>query len=79
MMTVSSTRKRATNVSLCADLLDEAKALGVVVSRACENGLAAELKTVREARWLAENSAAIESWNDWVETYGLPLAPFRQF
>lgn len=66
--------KRPTNVSLDAALVDDARALGVNVSAACEAGLRRELKAAREAAWLEENREAIESSNAFVETHGLPLA-----
>jgi antitoxin CcdA len=75
----TQTRKRATNISLSAHLLEDAKELGVKVSQACEQGLVLELKKAREAKWLAENREAIESSNAWVEKNGLPLARYRQF
>ena len=34
---------------------------------------------VEDARWRAENAAAIESWNAWVREHGLPLARYRVF
>lgn len=71
--------RRATNVSLPIDDLAAAKELGVNVSRACANGLAAELKKARETKWLEENWDAIQSSNRWVEEHGLPLAEYRQF
>jgi len=75
----ATAQKRPTNVSLSSDLLDEAKALGVNVSRACERGLALQISEVRAQRWLEENQAAIESSNAYVEKHGLPLADYRQF
>jgi antitoxin CcdA len=66
--------KRPTNVSLDAGLVDDARALGVNVSAACEAGLRAQLRTAREAAWLEENREAIASSNAYVEKYGLPLA-----
>ncbi|MFM9851847.1 MAG: type II toxin-antitoxin system CcdA family antitoxin [Sphingomonadaceae bacterium] len=71
--------KRATNVSLSADLIEAAKELDINVSQSCERGLAADVKAAREARWLEENREALDSWNDYVEKNGLPLARFRQF
>ena len=32
-----------------------------------------------DQRWLAENKAALESSNAYVETHGLPLARYRTF
>jgi antitoxin CcdA len=71
--------KKATNVSLSADLVEEAKRLGLNVSEACQAGLAAEVKKAREAVWKEENRAAIESWNDYTRKHGLPLAKYRLF
>jgi antitoxin CcdA len=71
--------RRATNVSLSSDLVEQARELGVSVSRACEAGLAAEVKKAREAKWIEENWEAIQSWNAWVEEHGLPLAKHRMF
>jgi antitoxin CcdA len=71
--------KRATNVSLRADLIDEAKRLNINVSQACEAGLAAEVKKAREEKWIADNWQAIQSSNAYVEKHGLPLAGYRQF
>lgn len=71
--------RRATNISLDQQVVTEARALGVNVSRACEEGLRAEVKKAREARWLEENREAIDSSNSWVEKHGLPLARFRIF
>ncbi len=71
--------KKATNISLDSQLLDEAKRLGVNVSRACEDGLAAQVRDLKAKQWLEENRAALESSNDYVEKHGLPLARYRMF
>ena len=71
--------RRPTNVTLPADLLDEAHALGLDVSQACEGDLKAEIARHRAAQWLVENRDALISSNDYVERNGLPLARFRQF
>lgn len=72
-------RRKSTNVTLDPQLVADAKALGVNVSRACESGLATELKAVRKKQWVEENWEAILGWNDWVAKNGLPLAKYRQF
>ena len=72
-------RRKPTNVSLDATLVADAKALGINLSRACETGLAAELKATRERQWREENRASIDGWNEWVRINGLPLARYRQF
>lgn len=71
--------KRATNVSLVAEMVDEAKKRGINVSEACQTGLAAELKKAREAEWLAENREAIESCNAYVREHGMPYDEYRHF
>ena len=71
--------RRATNVTLPESLLQEARALGVNLSQACERGLVEAVAAGRRARWLAENQDAIEAWNTHVDTHGLPLAAYRQF
>lgn len=71
--------RRATNVSLDPELLRQAKALGVNVSRACERGLALEVAAAKEKRWLAENGPALEAANAYVKARGLPLARHRKF
>ncbi len=71
--------KRATNVTLPVALVDEAKALGINLSQACEAGLAKRVSETKAEQWKRENRAAIESSNAWVEKNGLPLAKYRQF
>ena len=72
-------RRKATNVSLDQDLVDEARALGINLSRACEVGLARANRAEREHRWRADNAEAIASSNEYVERHGLPLARHRMF
>jgi antitoxin CcdA len=71
--------KRATNVSLDGALLDEARELGINVSRACERGLALQIAEIHAQRWLDENKPAIESSNAYVDRSGLPLRRYRRF
>ncbi len=66
-------------MSLSAELVEEARKLGINVSEACQSGLAAQVKKAREAAWKEENRAAIESWNDYTRKHGLPLAKYRLF
>lgn len=78
-MTAAPNRKTATNVSLDAKLVAEAKALGVSISQASNRGLEEAVKKARGERWLEENREALESSNAWVEANGLPLAKYRLF
>ncbi len=71
--------RKSTNLSLAADLVDEAKALDINLSRACEAGLEAALKEERKRRWQNENAPALAAWNAWHEEHGLPLERYRLF
>ena len=71
--------RKAANLSIDADLLAEAKALSVSISRAAEDGIAKAVKAEKERLWREENREALESWNAYVEKHGLPLAKYRQF
>ena len=75
----SASRKRPTNVSLSQTLVDEARELGINLSKACEEGLAAATRAERERRWLEQNREAIQSNWDYVEKHGMPLAHLRLF
>ena len=76
---VTGTTKRPTNLSLRADLLDRAEALGVDVSSACERGLELQISDIEAQRWLEESRAAIQSSNAYVEAHGLPLSKHRPY
>ncbi|HEV2817672.1 MAG TPA: type II toxin-antitoxin system CcdA family antitoxin [Allosphingosinicella sp.] len=71
--------KRATNISLRSDLIDEARRLNINISKACEEGLEQRVAKTRAEQWREENREAIEYWNAYVEEHGLPLARYRQF
>lgn len=71
--------KRAINVSISVRLLAEARALDVNISRAAEAGLAQAIASRRAELWIAENRAALDSSNAYVEQNGLPLAAYRNF
>ena len=77
-MTATSTRK-PTNISLDAKLLSEARELDVNVSRACEVGLADEVRKRRWAKWQEDNREAIETYNRYVATHGLASEYFHDF
>ena len=70
-------RKKATNLTLDASLIEEARTLDVNLSRAAEEGLRVAVRQARADRWRAENAEALASSNAWVEQHGLPLARYR--
>jgi len=71
--------KRATNVTLPSELIEEARRLNINISKACEQGLESQVAKTRAEQWREENRGAIEYWNAYVEEHGLPLAEYRQF
>ena len=76
-MTAAS--RKSTSLTLDRRLLDEARTLGVNVSRAAEDGLTQAVRSARARRWREENAAAIEDYNGFVERGGVTLAGFRKF
>lgn len=72
-------QRKATNVSLESGLVEEARRLGINLSRACEAGLANEIARAHARQWQIDNAEALASSNEWVERNGLPLDRHRQF
>jgi antitoxin CcdA len=71
--------RRAANVSVPADLLREAKSLGINLSRVLEKGLEEEVRAARRERWLEENREAIEEYNKRVAKQGTFGDRMRRF
>lgn len=71
------THRKPTNLSLDNELLREAKALGINVSRSAEAGIEVAVRRQKQLNWLKENAAAVESSNAYVEEKGLPLSKYR--
>lgn len=74
-----SSFRRPTNVSLDAELVEEARTLDINISRACEEGLERMVREERRRRWIEENREAMEASNEYVRKHGLPLAKYRMF
>lgn len=71
------THRKPTNLSLDNELLREAKALGINVSRSAEAGIEVAVRRQKQLNWLKESAAAVESSNAYVEEKGLPLSKYR--
>ena len=71
--------KKATNITLSADVLSDAKALGINISQACDRFLRELVRQEQERKWLAENASFIAAYNQTVEQEGLPLDQYRTF
>lgn len=79
MPPIVATPKKATNITLSADVLNEAKALGINISQACDQFLRELVTREQERRWQAENAEFIAAYNAGVEHEGLPLDAWRSF
>ncbi len=77
MNELPSKRRKATNVTVDADLLAEAKALGLNLSRTLEERLAELVKAERERRWKEENREAIDAYNRYIDENGIFGEAFR--
>lgn len=71
--------KKAANLSIRSDLLEEARARKINLSQTLETALAAELKRRREDEWREQNQEAIAAYNRFVEKHGLFSDRFRKF
>lgn len=69
----------STDLSLQLELAAEARALAINASQTAKSGVETSVAARRVELWLAENAAAIESSNSYVELHGLPLSRFRNF
>ncbi|MFA6971884.1 MAG: type II toxin-antitoxin system CcdA family antitoxin [Gallionella sp.] len=74
-----ATPKKATNITLSADVLSEAKALGINISQACDQFLRGLVAQEQARRWRADNAEFIAAYNDGVARDGLPLDAWRSF
>ena len=71
--------KKAANLTVRADLLEEARARKINLSQTLETALAAELKKRREAEWLEQNKEGIAAYSRFVEKHGVFSDRFRNF
>lgn len=81
---MSSTRsgkalKRATNLTVNAEILAQAKVLGINLSAVLEEALIEALRAKKRDKWLEDNTAAIATYNEQVEQHGVFGAAGRTF
>ena len=74
-----STPRRATNLSIDAEVVEKARELKINVSRAAEEGVRRAISREEAKRWAEENADVIRSSNEYVEKHGLPLEKYRVF
>jgi antitoxin CcdA len=71
--------KKATNVTVNSDLIQQAKALNINMSAALEQKLIELIKQERAADWLKANQTAIAHYNQQVEEQGVFADELRSF
>jgi len=70
-------KKRAVNLFVDADLLDEARRLRINISETLEHRLRSIVRGQQERRWLEENQEAIASINAFLDRHGLLASKLR--
>jgi antitoxin CcdA len=79
MARAPSGAKRATNVSVRSNLLEQARAAGLNLSATLESALEQALAEEKRKRWREENREAIEKYNEHVERSGTFADDVRGF
>jgi antitoxin CcdA len=71
MLSKPAPKKRAVNVFVDTELIDEARRLRINLSETLERRLRTMVRADQEKRWLEENKAAIAAYNARVAQHGL--------
>jgi antitoxin CcdA len=71
MMSERQIKKRAVNLFVDADLLDQARHLRINISETLEQRLRMIVRAEQGRRWLDENREAIASINSFIDRHGL--------
>lgn len=66
------TRKKNTNISLDAALVEEAKQLKINLSATLNSALEDIVRAQRQAKWREENKTAIAAMNRFAEEHAIP-------
>ena len=74
-----SAPKKSANLSINADLLQQAKQLNINLSQALEQHLADIVREAQRNRWLTENQCALEEYNRRIEKRGTFSDGLRRF
>ncbi len=71
MMSERQVKKRAVNLFVDVELLEEARRLRINISETLEFRLRSIVRAEQEKRWLEENKEAIASINAFIDRHGL--------
>jgi len=71
--------KKATNLSVDASLLDQARRIKPNLSQVFEAGLTEAVRQRQRKEWLRRNRAALDAYNEHVEKHGVFSDELRLF
>lgn len=71
--------KKSANLSINADLLQQAKQLNINLSQTLEQHLAEIIRQAQRSQWLAENKDALDDYNRRIEKHGTFSDGLRRF
>jgi antitoxin CcdA len=72
-------RRKPTNLGVREDLLQDARRLGINLSRLLERSLEEETRQARQVAWLDENREALEDYNRRIDRSGVFSDGLRGF
>ncbi len=78
-ITINQAAKKSANLSINADLLQQAKQLNINLSQTLERHLAEIIRQAKRKQWLAENRNALEEYNRRIELRGTFSDGLRRF
>jgi antitoxin CcdA len=78
-MANSARRKKAANLSVDSDLLEQARGLGLNLSQVFEASLADAVRQRRGRQWIEENRKALDAYNEHIEKDGVFSDGLRTF
>lgn len=71
--------KKSANLSINADLLQQAKQLNINLSQTLEQHLAEIVRQAQRSQWLEENKSALDEYNRRIEARGTFSDGLRRF
>ena len=74
-----SPAKKPANLSIDAELLREARRLGINLSRTLEERLSELVRGARASQWLEDNREALDAYNRHIEKHGTFSDKLRRF
>ena len=71
--------KKSANLSINADLLQQAKQLNINLSQVLEQHLAEIVRQAQRGQWVAENQLALQAYNQHIDLHGTFSDGLRRF